>query len=155
MAVDNFIPELADAVAAAINAAQAAEAFSVPFGGAERVYLPEFKVEDSERQGVIVCVMAKETEGEVLTRGRLDSDEVGVDVGIWARVPDHKPETIDPLLNLIRQLWSTLRAPLTTASGQGCTFRKRVCNPLYDQLLLKQHQFLSVTTFTYNVTHTP
>ena len=154
MTAINYIPELADGVCSVLNAARDAGAFNIPFGGAQRTYEPEFRVEESERSGLVIAVMAREADSETVNRG-IDKDEIGVDVGVWMHVADRRVETIDPLMLFVRTLWNVLRTNIPLASGGYGSYLRRVCKPIYDPALLKQNIFLSVTTFTFHHNHAP
>ena len=154
MTAINYIPELADGVCSVLNAARDAGTFNIPFSGAQRTHEPEFRVEESERSGLVIAVMARETDSTVTQRG-LDTDEIGIDVGVWKHIENRNVETIDPLMLFVRTLWKVLRTNIPMASGGYGSYLRRVCKPIYDPALLKQNSFLSVTTFTFHHNHAP
>lgn len=136
--------QIADAVVAELNDAS----LSLPFT-ARRSYLPTYKLEELDE--LHVTVIAKDVVGEMVDRSR-DNETHRIDVGIQKRLSEIANGTIDPLMQVSREIRDHLkRRQLTdfpTAAIIGFEH-----DPVYVPRHLEEHnQFTSVITLSYLVT---
>lgn len=111
---------LADAIVSALNA----KVFSLSFN-ASREYLPRKEIRTSTT--LAATVMPIELDSEISTR-RDDKETHTIAVALHVRPPNTLVATIDPLMNLTREVHDFLRK---FATAEGRAIRRR-SQPRYD-----------------------
>ena len=140
--------QIADAVAAELNSPafqpRIAEAFR-----AERVYLPDFELQDLKQLKVVV-IAAASPQQEFATR-EMNQAEYGIEIGIQKKVSSTSPEELDPLLAFAGEIGSFLRRRELAAFPEAVPIRLQN-DPAYEaDLLYERRQFASVIEITYQV----
>jgi hypothetical protein len=130
---------MADEVVNDLNA----QLFSVQFT-AERHYLPKFEL--AKNALPIVAVAPRDLAGEVSTRDR-EELQIGIDIGVLARVPDATPASCDRFMVLVMELRDRY-AHYRTIGGRGVSIEPAL-EPLYDREWLEtKNQFAAVLQLT-------
>ncbi len=141
--------QIADAVAAALNAASLSQPFT-----AVRHYLPEFDLKEMDT--LHVSVVPAELDEETADRTR-DRAEYKIHVAIQKRVAKQDPPgldtaAIDALMQLVEEIDDLLRHK-RLAGYEQAHWAKTENKPIYDPKHLKEHgQFTSLLVFTFRVT---
>lgn len=145
----NVLTDIADAVAAALNAAVAASAFPAGVNfTAVRAHLPEKDV--SGYQNLTVIVAVKGYEKEVLSR-RDAQWTVDIDVGTVQHVADKTNATLDPLVLIVQTMASkTVLEKALSANGGRAEWIRTSSQPHFDRdRLSTKNLFFNLTTYTY------
>lgn len=135
---------LADAIVSALNA----KAFSLEFT-AKREYLPRKEIRTSAT--LAATVMPTELDSEISTK-EADKETHTIAVALHVRVANTATETIDPLMNLTREVHDFLRK-FSTAEGRAI---RRRAQPRYDfEALQTTSLFLAFVYVDCLVMYTP
>jgi hypothetical protein len=149
--VPAVVIEIADAVAAELNAAE----LSMPFV-AERRYVPRFKLrrnQPGEGAGLPdldtlrVSVVPRELSAVTLTRRSHDFDYL-IDVAVQKRLEDDEPATVDPYMQLTEEVLDLFRGGTLPGLDAKCV---AVTNePIYaPEHLNDSNVFTSLVTLTF------
>ena len=136
-----MLTEIADAVAARINAAELAPGLS-----AERILLPVFELKDMKTLKVSVVPKARKIIQATRTQ---NTDEVLIDIGVQKKISDDSE--LDSLLKIVEDISALFKAERLDG------YPKAICvkvenDPVYDHEHLRQlRQFTSVLTLTFKV----
>lgn len=135
------VTDIADAVVAALNAAE----FALPFT-AERRYRPVFGL--AELETLRVSVVPASVEDDTATRGCTQEDPQ-IDVGVQQKVADTENETLDPLEDLAEAIADHFRQQRLPGHPTAiCTKASR--NPLYvPEHLDTKKVFLAIVRLTF------
>jgi hypothetical protein len=140
------VVELADAVTAALNAA----GLSLPFT-ATRGYIPSLGKQDEdvdELAALTVVVVPSELSFAIMARGGDDFDYV-IDVGIFQRIDDEDPASIDALMALAEEIGDLLRGS-AAIDALPARFIMATNSPIFDQDMMRQQRlFASAWRLTF------
>lgn len=147
------IYEIADAVAAALNAAPFAASILPNVFTATRQYVPLIDIKSLAGTNLKVLVVPKSDDLELITRDSI-SDDVSIDVGIIKRLTTAADPTdpaanaeIDPLVKLCRQI-AKLYLPSSKAGDAVWHMTKYA--PIFDSERLRlDRTFVAVVTYTF------
>jgi len=139
------ILSIADAVVTALNADEFQETLTEEFT-AERLFLPNFKLEDMD--ALHVSVVPKSMTEEAASRNDVDY-QYQIDIGVQKRFTKLESSEIDPLVDLVEQIAALFKlASLPTYTD--VTWIKTDHPALYAPEHMEQlRQFTSVLTLTY------
>ncbi len=136
-----LIPNIADAVVAALNGHGFSQAFT-----AARAYRPAFDLQ--EMKDLRVTVVPKGVELTTAGRGLAQSD-VQIDIGVQKKLTAADNAEIDALMGLVQEVAEFIRA---TGHFGGASWMKTENTPIYSQEHLGElRQFTSVLTLTLRV----
>lgn len=136
-----LIPDIAEAVAAAMNG----HTFSQPFT-AQRAFRPVFDL--AEMKDLHVTVVPKGVELSTAGRGLAQSD-VQIDIGVQKKLAAGENAEIDALMGLVQEVAEFVRA---TGRFGDAAWIKTENTPIYSQEHLGElRQFTSVLTLTLRV----
>lgn len=135
--------QIADAVAAELNAGTFAEPFT-----ARRLLLPVFELQDM--QTLQVSVVPRSIASQGATRGAAFFD-YAVDIGVQRKLNTDDPAEVEALLELVEAISDHLRGRSLQAA-LAASWMKTENVPVYSAEHLDQlRQFTSVLTVTYRV----
>jgi hypothetical protein len=141
-AVASVPADLADAVLAAIQG----NGWSMPLS-ASRKFVPNYDLRDLD--GLVVTVVPRSV-GTTNAARSLLGNEIAIDVAIQRKVSSAAPEQIDPLMDIVQEVFDFLtRLKLT---GQSAAWLRIANQPIYaPEHLSEKRLFTSVITVTYIV----
>lgn len=139
------ILDIADAVVTALNADEFQETLTEEFT-AERLFLPDFKLED---MGTLhVTVVPKSITEEISSRSSADY-HYQIDIGVQKRFSSIGKTEIDPLVDLVEQIAALFKLA-TLAGYPDVAWIKTEHSTLYSpEHMAQMRQFTSIMTLTY------
>jgi hypothetical protein len=120
---------------------------------AERTYLPILTL--AELDSLKVPVVPRDWSLTRLSR-RDDDCDYGVDVGVFRKIADLEPESIDPFMLLVQEIANLFRAETSIDFGDPYSETGRAhlvalaIDPIFDRTLLDEKRvFASIVSLTY------